>query len=307
MDLKKIKKHHLVAFIQIVEQKGIRAASRTMAISQPSLSRTMKELEMLTGLSLLTRASDGAVLTDAGRNFLVHARHILRGFEELEDDILSLHNQQSDHLSIGLGGSLNMFLPGVINHIIGRYPDITLTICEEQTDVLMQKLRNRELDFCITTIPSRGSDPKFHVEKLLELRFGIFASKLHPLRHATKVQALHNQSWIMPPVRTGYHSLMMDFLVASHLSPLIPVQTNNIFSVPSILERTELLSILPVSFIQTSGFQDRLVELNIDFLLPLATYHLAWRKNEPLSASSLQVISCMKAQIADMPVNTGRR
>lgn len=248
------------------------------------------------GLSLVIRDNDGISLTEAGHRFFIHAKNILSAFNEMEEDIRLQFNR--DSVSVGLGGSLNMLLPEVINELCRN--NITLKVCEEQTDVLLQKLMDRELDFCITTVSPHITDARFITQELLKLQFGIFVSRSHPLKNSASIQELHNQRWIMPPVRTGYHSVITNFLTSSNLSPSIPVQINSMFSVPAILDKTDLLSILPVSYIQNSGWKDKLAEIKIDFLLPMATYYLSHRKNEPLSVPAIQVISIIKRQIPDL-------
>ncbi|HAT6803327.1 TPA: LysR family transcriptional regulator [Citrobacter freundii] len=295
MNIQKIKRHHLIAFVKIAEMRKIRAASAVLGLSQPSLSRTLKELEAMTGLALVVRANDGISLTNAGKQFFVQAKNILNAFKEMEDGIRLQFNRNS--IAVGLGGSLNMLLPEVINQL--RHYDITLIVCEEQTDNLLRKLMDRELDFCITTVSPHMTDPRFLTQEFLKQQFGIFVSQNHPLKHATTIKELYGQRWIMPPVRTGYHSVMTDFLTSSNMNPSIPVQINNMFGVPAILDQTDLLSILPVSYIQNSGWKDKLVQIKIDSLLPMATYYLSYRKNEPLSEPAIQVINTMRHQIAD--------
>ncbi|NIY47856.1 LysR substrate-binding domain-containing protein [Cedecea colo] len=296
VDTKKIKRHHLVAFVRIAELRKIRAAGKVLGLSQPSLSRTLKELETITGLPLVIRANDGVSLTDAGKHFFGHAKNILSAFDEMEEDLLSKH--EADGISVGTGCSLNMLLPEVINSLCRH--NITLNVCEEQTDILMQKLLERELDFCITTVSPHMTDPRFMTEELLKLRFGIFMSGNNPLRHSTSVRELHNQRWIMPPVRAGYHSVITDFLKANNMNPFIPVHINNMFGVPAILDKTDLLGILPVSFIENSGWNNKLAQMKVDFLLPMATYYLSYRKNEPLPMLAKQAITVIKTQIKEL-------
>ena len=67
----------LTAFVAIVEEGGLSAASRRLHISQPALSQTMNNLERELAVKLLVRSSTGVQPTEAGTTFLVEARAVL--------------------------------------------------------------------------------------------------------------------------------------------------------------------------------------------------------------------------------------
>jgi DNA-binding transcriptional LysR family regulator len=64
-------------FVAVVEERGFRRASRELYVAQPALSRALRQLELSLGVRLLERTAQGVELTDAGGEFLVHARLII--------------------------------------------------------------------------------------------------------------------------------------------------------------------------------------------------------------------------------------
>jgi DNA-binding transcriptional LysR family regulator len=77
MDLRQLR-----YFVAVVEAGGFRRASRELFVAQPALSSAMRQLEGELGVDLLHRSAGGVGLTDAGREFLAHARSILRQAED---------------------------------------------------------------------------------------------------------------------------------------------------------------------------------------------------------------------------------
>ena len=67
----------LAAFVAIVEEGGLSAASRRLHVSQPALSQTVNNLERELALTLLVRSSTGVQPTEAGMTFFAEARAVL--------------------------------------------------------------------------------------------------------------------------------------------------------------------------------------------------------------------------------------
>jgi DNA-binding transcriptional LysR family regulator len=72
----------LRAFVAVVEEGGLSAASRRLRVSQPSLTQTVHALERELGIPLLTRTSTGTVPTEAGRTLLAEGRAVLARYEQ---------------------------------------------------------------------------------------------------------------------------------------------------------------------------------------------------------------------------------
>jgi DNA-binding transcriptional LysR family regulator len=72
----------LRAFVAVVEEGGLSAASRRLRVSQPSLTQTVRALERELGVQLLTRTSTGTIPTEAGRTLLAEGRAVLARYEQ---------------------------------------------------------------------------------------------------------------------------------------------------------------------------------------------------------------------------------
>ena len=79
---------HLRYFVAVAEELHFGHAAKKLHISQPPLSRQIRELEVIIGKKLLNRTSRETTLTQAGIIFLKHSRHILR---QAENAISAIH------------------------------------------------------------------------------------------------------------------------------------------------------------------------------------------------------------------------
>ncbi|MDP6700212.1 MAG: LysR family transcriptional regulator, partial [Candidatus Latescibacteria bacterium] len=90
---------HLRYFAMAAEEENISRASARLHISQPAVSRQIKDLEEELGVQLFERLRDGLKLTAAGNRALVHARQILRKAAELEE---AMHPFRGQHTTLTL-------------------------------------------------------------------------------------------------------------------------------------------------------------------------------------------------------------
>ena len=279
-----IKLHQLKAFETIAHTGSIRSASRALGVSQPSLTKNIKELEASLGISLMVRNSNGIVLTLLGEEFLQHTQLILRELDLAQETIKQHLDTLSGHVSVGLGGSLACsLLPSVIAKFRQKFPSVKLNITEGQVEPHLLSLRQGEFDFCINTAKPELNNNDLAFEPLLNMEYQIFARKGHRLEHATQLTELKDCDWILPVMRTGFHKQALDILIQHKLNPNIAITCNSYFTTAEMLKKTDCLSIFAVTTKQCSCSEGDLVALNLDHKLPTASYYLIKRKSIPLS------------------------
>lgn len=292
-----VKMTHLRALKEVAERGSIRAASRSMGISQPALTRNIKDLENQMGVSLLKRNSHGITLTVYGEYFLNHARLILKELELAQEGIRQQLERFNGSVSIGMGGSVALsVLPEVAAWFRKDYPEARMYIYEEQVDALLNNLRNGELDFCINTANPEMHNGEFDFEELFRLDYAIFARKDHPLIAASTLHELKNQHWILPITRSGYHQKVLYMLTESGLNPEVFFYINNISGAIELMKKTDCLSILSRVLNQSEQNDHAITPLKIGLSLPPAVYYIVCRKNSPLPPLVQKLIHFFRIQ-----------
>lgn len=164
-----IKFHQIRAFVEVARQGSIRGASRTLNLSQPALTKSIKELEEGMAAQLFVRRSKGVALTECGEGFYHRANLILEELRAAQDDIRQRQGELAGQINIGMGASISRSLmPAVITRFHAQHPQVNVRIMEGQLVSMINELRQGELDFTINTYYQGPYDHEFTFEKLFE-------------------------------------------------------------------------------------------------------------------------------------------
>lgn len=164
----RIRLRHLHTFVAVAQQGTLGRAAETLNLSQPALSKTLNELEQLTGTRLFERGRLGAQLTLVGEQFLTHAVKVLDALNTAGQSLNRKEGLNSDIVRIG---ALPTAALGVLPPVIGQYhqqqKDITLQVATMNNTMLLAGLKSGEIDIGI----GRMSDPELMSGLNYELLF----------------------------------------------------------------------------------------------------------------------------------------
>ena len=152
----RIRLRHLHTFVAVAQQGTLGRATETLNLSQPALSKTLNELEQLTGTRLFERGRLGAQLTLVGEQFLTHAVKVLDALNSAGQALNRKEGLNNDIVRIGaLPTAALGILPTVIGQFHKQQKDITLQVATMNNTMLLAGLKSGEIDIGI----GRMSDP----------------------------------------------------------------------------------------------------------------------------------------------------
>ena len=164
----RIRLRHLHTFVAVAQQGTLGRAAETLNLSQPALSKTLNELEQLTGTRLFDRGRMGAHLTVVGEQFLTHAVRVL---DALNTAGQALYHKEGVNNDVVRVGALPTAALGIMPPAIGEFhrhlPHITLQVATMNNPMLLAGLKTGELDIGI----GRMSDPEMMSGLNYELLF----------------------------------------------------------------------------------------------------------------------------------------
>ncbi|KWB82521.1 LysR family transcriptional regulator [Burkholderia ubonensis] len=120
---------HLAAFYAVVETGSVTAASERLHVSQPALTREIRELEERLGATLFDRLPRGMQPTEAGRLLADYAAQIFALANAAEAAVGEFAGLTRGQLGIGSSRTIGVYLlPAVLNEFRTRYPGITVDL-----------------------------------------------------------------------------------------------------------------------------------------------------------------------------------
>ncbi|ELP3245425.1 LysR family transcriptional regulator, partial [Salmonella enterica] len=153
----RIRLRHLHTFVAVAQQGTLGRAAETLNLSQPALSKTLNELEQLTGTRLFERGRLGAQLTVPGEQFLTHAVKVL---DALNTAGQALNRKEDASADVVRVGALPTAALGILPAAIGRFhqqqKSTSLQVATMNNTMLLAGLKSGEIDLGI----GRMSDPK---------------------------------------------------------------------------------------------------------------------------------------------------
>jgi DNA-binding transcriptional LysR family regulator len=158
----------LRVFQAVAQHLSFTKAAQALFITQPAVTKHIRELERQYGQRLLERRGNRVSLTEAGGLLLSHAEAVARSHQHLEDQLYALHdpNEAAGRLRLGASTTLAQYvLPSVLPAFQARYPNVQLTLLNANSEHIAEALLRGELD--LGFVEGRSKSRDLHYELLL--------------------------------------------------------------------------------------------------------------------------------------------
>jgi LysR family hydrogen peroxide-inducible transcriptional activator len=166
--------------VAVAEHRHFGRAAEACFVSQPTLSTQLRKLEQELGVELIERNPRNVLLTDAGERVVERARTMLREADNIRAIARQAVDPESGSIRLGIFPTLGPYLlPHVVPTIHARFPNLELLLVEEKTEVVLQRLRDGQLDVGILALPVHAE--QLHEEPLFEEDFVLAVPADHPL------------------------------------------------------------------------------------------------------------------------------
>ena len=282
----------LQALVAAVQEGSLRAAGRRLGISQPALTKLVRELETEVAAPLLQRHSQGVQPTPQGRVLYEDALKVTQELAAATDQIRQMGGQMRGELKVAaVPVAMMLLIPETLRTFSRSYPDISLRVSEELFVEQLQKLRNGQVDLVVGGIPEGLPSGEFVTEPLMETTMVVVARRSSSHARARRLKQLADARWVYTgtSAQTGYASRLFE----THGLPPPPVgaMVNSTLALLALIGSGDLLGLMPKQILSQPLTGRDIVEVPLEEAgLPLTVGTIV-RKGSMVSPAIRQFIS----------------
>ncbi|QYZ69261.1 LysR substrate-binding domain-containing protein [Neotabrizicola shimadae] len=287
-------------FIAAAEAGSVSGAARALSISQSSVTEAIRALEDDLGVALFDRQARGLLITHKGSAFLRHARQILEDVAIARTAFRDEGEAMTGRLSLGVTSLVAGYvLSDILSRFRRAYPQVELSVIEDNGDYLQHLLIGGELDVAVLLTSSVKDRMALHVETLLVSPYRLWLPLGHALaqQEAIALDELAGQPLIQLMVDEIEESTRR-LMGALAVKPQIAFRTRSVEAVRSLVATGAGLAILPSLVYRPWSLEgDRIEIRDVSGDLPSVQVGLAWRRGAPLSAPALNFVRSAQSAI----------
>lgn len=184
----RVRLRHLDCFVAVAQTQHLGKAATKLRLTQPAVSKTLTELEEITGVKLLDRSRLGARLTREGASFLAHAVAVLEALDAAKSSINTEQEPLGEAIHVGaLPTVAPDILPAALAGFRRSHPHVRISVQTATNAALLQMLKAGEVDFALARMADPDMMAGLSFEWLYAERLVLAVRPGHPLLDARQV------------------------------------------------------------------------------------------------------------------------
>ncbi|MGG0411665.1 cidABC operon transcriptional activator CidR [Peribacillus simplex] len=292
MDIK-----HLQYFIEVTNFNSFTRAADHLFITQPTISKMIKNLETELGVELFDRSRKQLILTDAGRVVLEQAKLIDKAFHNLETEMDNLLGLKKGHIRIGLPPIIDAsFFPRILSRFHEDYPNITFQLVEDGSKKIEESVQNDLIDIGVIVLPTNTA--LFHHFAFLEEDINLIVHPSHPHAFGEEIDLsdLENESFILFNKDYVLRDLIISSCNEAGFSPHIVTESSRWDFIEEMVYCKLGVALLPKSLcrhdkrVKTIKVKNPSISWNLGFI---------WSKDHYLSCAAKEWLKYMREALSN--------
>ena len=261
----RIEIRHLHYFLAVAEELHFRKAAEKLFISQPGLSRQIKQMENELGFALFERSNKKVILTKAGKYLKEEVTMLLKNMNDSFSHAQLIHEGMEGQINFGyVGSAMQNVIPQLLLKIKEEHPNVHYSLREmenpDQIDALIQK----EIDLAFVRL---DKVPKgLEIKPVFEDTFSLVLPKGHPINKENfqGLKTFKNEAFILfdQSYSPAYYEQVMQIFKRSGFHPIISHNTVHASTIFRLVENNLGISIVPSSLALGYNMDIKLIELD---------------------------------------------
>ena len=285
---------HLRYFDSLARHGHFGRAAEACAISQPALSLQMKELEDILGTPLIERGSRQISLTPLGESFAARARDVLRAVDELAQLGQAAKGALTGQLRIGVIPTVAPYLlPGIVQALTARYPDLDLRPREAVTRRLIDDLTEGRLDAAIVALPV--SEPGLSEVPLFAEEFLLVRPRKDAGKPVPSSEMLREMRLLLLEEGHCFRDQALSFCKMSPSVARDMMEGSSLSTLVQMVGAGIGVTLIPQMAVAIEASSAPVTVARLAAPRPSRMIGMVWRKTNPLAAQLAEAASAVRA------------
>ena len=272
-----IEHRHLRYFLAVAEELHFRKAAEKLFISQPGLSRQIKQMEQDLGVTLFERNNRRVALTKTGDYLQKELQINLKNLEDILAHSKLIHHGKEGHLTLGfVGSAMLQIIPAILKQFNSKLPKVMFKLEEMDNQKQIEGLLSQEIDVGFVRLERVPRSLEIHT--VLKETFCLVLPKNHPVnkRNFKNLSQFKDSPFILfdPEYSASYYEKVMQIFDGCGFAPIISHNTIHASSIYKLVENNLGVSIVPKSL--QFGYDMNVKFIELDAIPQRAFLSIAW-------------------------------
>lgn len=157
----------LLVFVVAARELSFTRAAEELNVSQPAVTKHIKELEKVLSVALFRRGGSRIKLTDEGEKLLPLAQSVLQGYSAIGDAMAQSNGEYSGRLKIGASSTIAQYiLPNILAKFRKTYPAIEIILMSGNSEKILSELEQERIDLAL--VEDAHTSSTFHYEEFAQ-------------------------------------------------------------------------------------------------------------------------------------------
>lgn len=300
----RVRLRQLQVLLTLAQTRNISHSAEQLHISQPALSKWLKEFEADIGLPLFERHARGLRPTVYGEVLNSFASRIEGELDRARDEMAALRSGSAGRAVIGAtGATIASVVPQAVREALNTMPHASIEIREAPMDVLYQQLTQGDIDIAVGRFSTKYHDTAICSEQLYEDRLRFAVRPKHRLiqRRNISVPDLLSHRWVVWTRDIPARDVLENSLAAVGLAlPRDAVQSNSLLATIALVSDSDMIAVVAERAIELPGKTRVLRALPVT-LQTKSSLNMYWRQDRTSNAVQLLLDSLRIIAAATKP------
>ena len=290
---------HFRYFVAVAEAENVSRAALKLHVSQPGLSRQIRDLEDEIGFQLFERSAKSLKLTDAGKTFLTEAKSVLQHADDAVKKARAVSGGTNGEINVGYAPSLTVqILPTALRKFQEKFPNARVALHDVSTEEMLAQLGEKKLQVALTVRPPAKSLRGLKFEELARYEMCVAVAPKNPL---AKLKYISLEQISREPLIAysrkdypEYHAMLEKLFATVGRKPKIVGEHDGVTSIVAAVESGRGLALMPSCVACMVG--PRLKLLPLRPALPPIPVGAVWR-GETKNELAEKFVACARAGV----------